>query len=1082
MVAWKRGVWSVAIVGMMLLGVAATLASGGAIAQPQGSSSPSVALAAPAGSPSATVEPTPATAGASGPSLPSGLVPRLAYSGPTPAHLPAAWGPDAMPPGAPVPSVPSSGPSASSPQQGSGGTSYPSGHGVCVGKWPSGGQSFYSNGCIGHDEPAINPYSDLPGSGGNVSWNVSLPVDGGPSHNQSDIYIAIWFGMNLYDPYGYNGQCFLELQMYPDTNGAGEVQVGAWSAFAVAWQIQLSNGYEDPCFAAPLNEPNGTPLQMNEGDHLYVNMTGWEGSPHGEKISVIDTTSGVTSHLRLYNYQQHYPLNPAYLENNVQDALPWSPGGDLPVSFAFESGHTTDDPENDTFGGCNSGLPPPNPLNGAVPCGSYNPKDWATDTKVPWHFYPVVFFNSAERQTAAQYGFEQDFGASAWIDGLSYGNCTGRDGSAYCSYPWYSFDASLNAFEFGATDYSGTTQDFGTYAEYASSLQTDSSGLNFYPVENFSIPTTAGSSLHVGVSGSGTVFFLNDSLSASTSFHHLADGAYSINAVPAPGQYFEGYTTSSSVALDAAGPAWNSLQLSGSGSLTAHFGATPPPATSVTFRDMGGHGFVTVVPGFAFQLNALYPPAGPGFGLAPVFHSTATNVAPGRTLSLVPGIYSVQANPAPGFNFTGWTWSSGVYVFAPATNYTWINVTSIGGTLEAHYEATPLTATVWLATDPAQGGTIQFGPFTFGSGAVFTADQGTYAVQALPAPGYRFVTWAPGFMSTMSNFSASSYALVQYGPDYLTAVFSSVAVLHQGGNSAKGGFAIDGHAVHGSVHLPQVGNLDYQLEAVANPGSTFAYWTVGNGGAAWIANLTDSITSILVNGSTTVTPHFVASPATDSVRFVAHGGTIHFDAVDSLSGSRTVSVSPGTYLIAETPAAGRTFEGWSTSGSVHVGTAYALSINTLADVENFAGTWTAWYNVTIGGSGTITARFTDVTHPVTFIDFPYDPHLSVTLSSGSTTLVIHAGTTIHLPSGTYTLRLTGGSIARVHWYANSNLTFAPDRGATTTLTVTGSGTIYAVAEPSPAPASLRAATSHVAAGVMTGGPSSAAPVGVGRWN
>ena len=167
---------------------------------------------------------------------------------------------------------------------------------------------------------------------------------------------------------------------------------------------------------------------------------------------MVDTTLGVTSHLRLYNHRLNYPLNPAYLENNVDDALPWSPGGDFPVAFAFESGHTTDDPENDTFGGCNSGLPPPNPLNPSTPCGSYNPKDWAMDTKVPWHFYPTTFFNSHATQSAVQYGFEQDFGASAWIDGLSYGNCTGRDGSAYCSYPWYSFDASANAFEFGATD------------------------------------------------------------------------------------------------------------------------------------------------------------------------------------------------------------------------------------------------------------------------------------------------------------------------------------------------------------------------------------------------------------------------------------------------------------------------------------------------------------------------------------------------------------------------------------------------------------------------------------------------------
>ena len=1069
MVAVRTKVLSIAIVGILLFGVGVLAAdTSGASPSPSSSVAPAPAVAV-AGSHGVTSSASPLSGGTSGFALPPSLVPHLSYSGSTPAHIPAAWGPDATPPGAPVPTTPSGLSDSSFVQQWSGGSQYSASHDVCVGKWPSGGQSFYSNGCIGHDEPAINPFSDLPGSGGNVSWSVTLPVDGGPAHNQSDIYIAIWFGMNLYDPYGYNGQCFLELQMYPDTAGSGAVQVGVWSAFAVAWQIQLSNGFEDPCFTSAVNEPNGTPLQMNAGDHLYVNMTGWQGAPTGEHVAVEDTTLHVASHFPLYNHQLNYPLDPAYSANNVEDALPWSPGGDLPVSFAFESGHTTDDPQNDTFGGCNSGLPPPNPLNGAVPCGSYNPKDWAMDTKVPWHFYPVVFFNSHTRQTAVQYGFEQDFGAAAWIDGLSYGTCAGRDGSAYCSYPWYSFDASLNAFAFGATDYSGTTQEFGTYAEYSSTLETDSSGLNFYPVENFSIPTATGDTFTIAVEGSGTVYFLNHAVAHTTTYDHIASGAYSINAVPAPGQYFEGYKTSPSVHLDAAGPAWNSLQLSGNGKLTIVFGPAPPAASFVTFQDTGGHGFVTLVSGFAFALNELFPPAGPGFGLAPVFHSSAANIASGGTVPLTPGIYSVQANPKPGYNFTGWSASPGVYVFAPATNYTWVNVSSSGGTVQAHYQATPLTATVWLTAYPSQGGQIRFGASTFGSGAVFVRDQGSYAVQAIPAPGFQFVTWAPGFMSTMSDFSESSFVLVQYGSDYLTAVFSSVPVLHSGGTGAGGGFAINGHDVVGSISLPQVGNVVYQLEAVTNPGYIFSHWSVHNAGEVWIADLGAAITSIQVNGSTTVTAHFVRSSTAESVSFVAHGGTILFDATDSFSGKSKISVTPGTYYLAETPSAGRTFTGWSTTGDVSVGTAYTLTANTLADVENLAGTWTAWYSVTVSGVGTLTARFGELTHPVTFIDFPFDSHLSVTLASGSTTRVIHAGDTVFVEPGVYTLVLTGGSIAGLHWFANSNLTFAPARGATTTLTVTGSGTIYAVAgsAASPVVSDSPSSTDH------SGGPTSA---------
>jgi hypothetical protein len=1012
---------AVAVAGLMLIGLAATVVAAQSLSWsahgsvlPPGGTMPSGLPIGAASTPSIQ-----------SPSLPRGVVPPIVYTGPTPVHVPAAWGSAARPPGAPVPSSAATAP-------------------TCVGKWPFGGQSVYASSCLGHDEPAIDPFSDLPGSGGNVSWNVSLPVDAGPAHNQSDLYIAIWFGMNLLDPYGYSGQCFLELQMYPDTAGSGAVQVGAWSAFAVAWQIQLSNGFENPCFAAPLNELNGSPLQMNAGDHLYVNMTGWQGSTTGEKISVVDTTLGVTSKLRLYNHQQNYPLNPAYLENNVQDALPWSPGGDLPVSFAFESGHTTDNPQNDTFGGCNSGRPPANPLDGAVPCGSYSPRDWAMDTKVPWHIYPVVFFNSATHQTAAQYGFEQDFGASAWIDGLSYGTCDGRDGSQYCSYPWYSFDGSLNAFEFGATDYRGTTNDFGTYAEYGSTLQTDSSGLNFYPIQNFSLPAPTGVALTIAIVGHGAVSFLNQSPGHSTTYRHLAPGAYSINAVPAAGQFFEGYNTSAGVHLDAQGPAWNSLQLSANSTVTAVFGSTPPPSTFVAFHDVGGHGFVTVVPGFEFAVRALYPPAGPGYGLAAVFSTSATEVPSGTSLALSPGIYSIQADPKPGYNFTGWSWSPGVYVFAPGTNYTWINVTTTNASLTAHYAATPLTTTVWLAAYPSQGGQIQFGGFTFGSGVVFGAAPGTYSVRAIPAPGYSFVNWAPGFVSTMSDFANQSHVLVQYGNAYLTAVFASTPVLRIGPHGAGGGFAIDGRAVLGNVSLPQVGNVTHQLEALPNPGYVFSNWTVGNPNVAWVANATSPLTSIQVNGSAAVTPHFVRSTASASVGFAASGGSIAFNGGAAMSGAHSLAVTPGTFVLAEVASAGSAFLGWSTTGGVSVTTTYVLTTTSIADVENFAGEWVAWYSLTVAGNGTVTAHFGATVHPVTFLDFPYNTHLSVTLTRGGVTTTIRAGQTLELRPGVYAMTLTGGSISGLRWFANSNLTFSPTHGASVTLTVTGSGTIYAV--------------------------------------
>ncbi len=405
--------------------------------------------------------------------------------------------------------------------------------------------------------------------------------------------------------------------------------------------------------------------------------------------------------------------------------------------------------------------------------------------------------------------------------------------------------------------------------------------------------------------------------------------------------------------------------------------------------------------------------------------------------------------PQAGYNFTGWTSSSGVYVFAPATNYTWVNVSAAGGAITAHYAATPLTAVVWLAAYPSQGGQIQFGPFTYNSGAIFSAPQGTYSVRAIPAPGFQFLTWAPGFMSTMTNFSESSNILVQYGDDYVTAVFSSVPVLQDSPRgSGSGYFEINGQPTTGpNISLPEVGNVTYQLEAFPSIDSTFSHWSVQNRKDAWIANLSAPLTSIQVNGSTTISPHFTAAPHRDSFHFVMNGqGVVSIDNAYNIPFTfpAALPIPAGTWYLSERPATGFTFAGFSTTGNVSVGIQHLLTLNSLADVENLAGVWVSWYSFIVEGNGTLTANFVPIAYPVTFIDFPYDAHASLLVVGTSSVTVIHAGKTAYLAPGDYTMALIGESVTGLRWFANSNLTFSPQHGYISTLTVGGSGTIYAV--------------------------------------
>jgi hypothetical protein len=122
------------------------------------------------------------------------------------------------------------------------------------------GGHFYDNGYyIGHDEPNIGFFSSSPGSGNNVGWTETLPVDptalptvGTPGSDVThyfELSIAPWFGMDLCDASSYpqlpctpnsdanapdsctlsanpcsngyagGGSAFLEMQFYPPGEG-----------------------------------------------------------------------------------------------------------------------------------------------------------------------------------------------------------------------------------------------------------------------------------------------------------------------------------------------------------------------------------------------------------------------------------------------------------------------------------------------------------------------------------------------------------------------------------------------------------------------------------------------------------------------------------------------------------------------------------------------------------------------------------------------------------------------------------------------------------------------------------------------
>jgi hypothetical protein len=895
----------------------------------------------------------------------------------------------------------------------------------CYGVTPPTGQNdLYYSSCYGHDEPGIDFYSNLPGSGGNVSWNVTLPIDVNATQNQSNLYAAIWFGLTLTDPLGWMNQCFLELQFFPDSSWTSSSTVpGHWAALAVAWQIDAVNGYEDPCYYSPVfvgGNPNLGYLDMLQGDQVTVTMTGWPGSAAGESIVVDDLTAGTTASVALVDPVNRVPLDPAYTVNSWPGSLQWTPGGELPVAFAFEVGHAGNPsyPQNSSYGGCTPGVPPPTPSDEAVPCPSYDPASWANDTAQPWEIQPPTFFNAASRQRPAQVSFTQDFGGVNAIGSLSNGTCTGRIGSSYCSYPWYSYSCSAHAFEFGALDYPGVTRDFGQYNEYSSSNVSNGLGLGYYPPANYSVPscTSPNGTLSVMVMGAGQAVFLGNRVNNSTAFPSLILGAYSLEAIPGVGESFRGWTVTGAASVDLPMSPEATVTLSGTGNVTAEFGNAPGTST-IWFNDSASNGTLELYTGGL---------AGPGSPIAVL--------TPGSSEALAPGLYSVQAYNPPGSNFTGYTIvGPALRVAAPSFPFTPFLVVTTGttGALEST-SAAAVDAVANVSAAVIGRGTLRVAPAqpssesdSTNSSANWTLPVGSYEVQAIPSPGWDFLGWSAYGSLVQSDFRDRTNLSLEAGSTSLVASFGAeVRVLVASPNSGRVRVADSLPLVNDTI-LPLAPGA-YSLDALPFAGVSFVRWSVSDPTALWVGTSASAHPRLIVNASANLTATFVPA-VSHSVSFAvapAGAGSIRFNELatytaNTSSPATNVTVANGTYLFATQPNAGYRFIGWSFTGG-------------LAEVAGY---------LVVTGSGSAVARFATQTYPITFVSSPAG---SAVASINGTSVA--SGQSVSLAKGSYPLiAVPSANLTFLSW--SSNLQVSSLRANHTTLTVSGPGTVTAVVAP-----------------------------------
>jgi hypothetical protein len=267
---------------------------------------------------------------------------------------------------------------------------------VCTDLRGLNGDRAYDNGhYIGHDEPSIGFYSQVPNSGNNMQWEVTLPVERPlPATQSFENYIAFWFGLALCDPGSFpNGACipdsdandpnaagsaFLEMQFYPPGNPPFITQISCdlthWCASLHINSLEvMSNGFLNPNCAETTNfafiQTNGVPtgpagpvsataasftpnahtLLMNQGDRLRITI---KDTPDGLFTGIEDLTTGETGFMiasARHSFQSldpntcaptNFSFHPEFATAKFGNFVPWA-ALQANVNFDVEIGHFT---------------------------------------------------------------------------------------------------------------------------------------------------------------------------------------------------------------------------------------------------------------------------------------------------------------------------------------------------------------------------------------------------------------------------------------------------------------------------------------------------------------------------------------------------------------------------------------------------------------------------------------------------------------------------------------------------------------------------------------------------------------------
>lgn len=565
----------------------------------------------------------------------------------------------------------------------------------------------------------------------------------------------------------------------------------------------------------------------------------------------------------------------------------------------------------------------------------------------------------------------------------------------------------------------------------------------------------------------GSISFQGSSYSGSTGVS-LSPGNYSISATACGGYSFAYWAISGGVSVANPASPSTTVTLTGTAGITANFSAVG--TYPVTFTESGlpfGYSWSLTVAGTSVQsdtnANFLSLPNGTysyllsqqttGTGLrygstpasgtfvingagytravsysSQIYLETSASPATGGTVAPAPGWYNssssvtLTASPAPGYLFAGWYGngtgnytgpnpSQSLTLYSPETEFAVFSPITVSAYSVTFVESGLAPGVTWSAT--LNGQTLA----SSSTQIVFQSTNGTlpWSIQTpiLSAPGTEYVATVSSGSITVLGAPASQ--TVSYAPEYYVADVGAPASL--GTVSPTGGWYAAGSVV--------------TLTATANLGAYFLSWT-GQGAGAYTG--TSNPATVTVNGPINETAVFGTTPGSTASYSVTFDtlpgtcGTIVFASHPYVNGNQNVSVPGTTYPIQAVPCTGYSFQSWSVTTGLTVGSASSPS-TTLAVSAN--GTLTATFAPTLPSKTTYSVTF--LTGPVGCGNIQLNGE-----SYGS------GGANHSVPGGAYSITAVScPGYAFSAWSTTGGLNIASKSSVTTTMSVSGSGSLTA---------------------------------------